>query len=296
MSSQISLSDGVLTYQDLTDTNNLTVSYQAGEYTFRDPGVTIVSVPEGWTLSTDSNTASGPGTGVSSVAVDLSGSSNRDAVNVRSIGHPTTLLMGSGVSQVYVCSNAPTNTGNLAGIGANLSVNSNAGGYATLWISDFSATSGNTDVVVSGGTVTGFAGPADEHTISFSGTFGQVRTIGVRNLAEGYTISSPAAPYELTGESGGQTVLVTGTVYQTNIFMGNGPDSATVQPMSAITGQINFQFGDKANTLTLNATGQPGAAFDVQEQDGIYTVTGASSAPVVYRAIGGTVNLVTVGP
>ncbi len=200
------------------DADNLTVSVSAGKYTFKDtgPGVTIsvtaAAAALGFTGS-GTNTATG-GTLPAGDSIAITGSSLNDVINIDSIGNATTVTGGAGVNTINVSSNAPTNTGNLSSIGAALTVTASNSGMDTLNVSNFGATSGDSNVVVGSSTITGFAGSTNNQTITYNtasgGAFTLVHLYGSNNptLAENFTIDNPAAKFQLDSQAGPDTVNV----------------------------------------------------------------------------------------
>jgi hypothetical protein len=114
--SDLSLTGGTLTYvATANETNNLTVSFAAGTYTFYDTGATITApTSAGWSgngtsMVTVATGAGGVGT-VSGIAVDLSANANKDTLTVDNSGGllNTTINFtgGSGTNSLLVTGNA----------------------------------------------------------------------------------------------------------------------------------------------------------------------------------------------
>src|SRR5260370_3114129 len=90
----------------------------------------------------------------------VNGNGGNDQINVQSTASatPTTIADSNGTATINVSSNAPTNTGNLAGIAGALTLEST--GTLAIHISDFGDTKNgnNTNVVVTSSAITGFGG------------------------------------------------------------------------------------------------------------------------------------------
>src|SRR5262249_47211770 len=209
---QLEISGTLLSYTaDPGETNVLRVSVSGSTYTFNDTGAFITlgagASGAGWTGSgthtvTGTFAAGSPNT----ISIDL-GDLN-DTANIQSINNDTTVLGGSGNDVVNVSSNAPGNTGTLAGINGALTVTADAGSDQ-LAASNFSRSSGDSNVVVSSNQITGFA-PGTITYNSSGGSFSLLRLIGSNSpsLPESFTIDNPGAPLQLDANAGNDTANV----------------------------------------------------------------------------------------
>src|SRR5207244_13375905 len=108
----------------------------------------------------------------SSIAtLDVNMGSGGNVVNVRQTNPDTatTFRTGAGDDLVTVSSNAPSLIGNLAGIAGPLLVDVGPGVQNQLYVSDRAAGAGNQAVLVAINSISGFAGPSDNVTVSFLG-------------------------------------------------------------------------------------------------------------------------------
>src|SRR5262245_12001828 len=266
---------GVLKYTAASgETNALTVSVTGGTYNFTDTGATITlgsgATSAGWALSNSSHTAKGPDSGLSSLSIDL-GDKN-DTANIQSINEATTVLGGDGNDTVNVSSNAPTNTGNLAGIAADLTIDAGAG-TNSLVVSDFGAASGNGNVVIGNTSITGLAGPSDNVTINYSatgGSFSLLRAIGSNtpSLAEAFTIDNPNGTFRLDANAGADTANVRAIGASATLSMGAGNDVVNVSSdaptnlgnLDGVNGTLTIDGGTGSNVLKVSDYGQTATA------------------------------------
>src|SRR5262249_54544093 len=146
--------------------------------------------------------------GFTSIGIDFTPNVHADTVNIQSVNEATTVLGSNSLTgnTFNVSSNAPTNTGNLLGIKGTLTF-TGSGNNNRLTVSDFSATSGNSNVVVGSTSITGFAGPTDNQAINYSGSYSLIRLLGSNNVAvgENFTINSPGGPFQLDANAGNDT-------------------------------------------------------------------------------------------
>jgi uncharacterized repeat protein (TIGR01451 family) len=306
----MSLTGGTLQYLAAsTETNNLTVSYSAGKYTFHDTGATITApTTTGWsgngtTTVTVTTGAGGVGT-VSSIAIDLSANSNNDTANIDSINAATTVTTGGGKNTVNVSSNAPTNTGNLAGIAAALTVTSTNGGSDKLVVSNFGATTGDSNVVVGASTITGFAPNTITYNTASGGAFSLVHLVGSNSptLAEKFTVNDPnATTFQLDSNAGGDTAVIeaTDSGSTSNINMGAGAATVTVSSDGSATGNLDSILG----TLNINEGSGSGKTLNLIDAGSTTaknvtvtnsSVTGLAPATINYKAVGGTFGNITL--
>src|SRR5439155_23764731 len=131
-----------------------------------------------------------------------------------------------------VCSNAPTNTGTLAGIAAALTVTADAG-TDTLVVSNFGTTTGDGNVVIGSTSITGFAGPGGATPITYNsagGAFSLLRVLGSNSvsLPEQFTLQNPGAPVQLDANAGPSTVNVQAVSSPATLNGGSGNDTFNV--------------------------------------------------------------------
>ena len=309
--STLDLVGGVLTYTGAAgETNLATLLDQAGTTRLADPGADITlgagAAAAGFTLS-NSHTAIGPNASVSSIALDL-GDVN-DTANIQAITHATSVLTGDGNDVVNVSSNAALNTGNLAGIAAELSIDAGAG-VNTLNVSDFSASTGNSAVTVSDTQILGLAGPSDGSAINYAatgGSFGLIRVLGSNSptLAESFTIDDPAGVFRLDANAGADVANVQSISAAATINMSAGADTINVSSdapanlgtLDGIAAALTLDGGTGANALHVSDFGQTTLVNDniVITSNQITGIAGPSNGnPITYRASGGTLADFTV--
>src|SRR5262249_21304513 len=265
----LTISGTDLLYTGSSVNNNLSISVAGGTYTFNDTAEVINVVGSGATGS-GSNTVTIADSFVSSIAVNTA--DGTDTINIRSINDPTTVAGGNGNDTVNVSSNGATLTGNLAGIAAPLTVNADAGADK-LCVSDFAASTGNGNVVVDSGSITGFAGSGDNVTIQYSttgGTFSLVRLIGSNSptLPEVFTVNNPSGPVQLDGNAGNDTADVQALSAATTVNMGAGNDVVNVSSdapanlgnLDGINGTLTIDGGTGSNALNVSDFGTAGPA------------------------------------
>jgi hypothetical protein len=224
----LNISGGALTFTDGgTQNNNLTVGVAAGVYSFNDSLSVITldagAITAGWKGS-GTNTVSGPAASVTgSITINLGGGTN--TVNLRSTNNATTINGQTGNSTVYISSNAPSNTGNLALITADVTV---AAGTATsLWAADYTGAGVSRVIDI---TSTGISG-LGANAINYTGTLNSLRVTGsnAAGYAETYNITAaPAKSLTVDGNAGVDTFNVNSTLGVATINAGAGDDVVTV--------------------------------------------------------------------
>jgi acrosin len=273
-----------------------------GNYVITDPGASInVAGAQGWTTNNTAHSASGSIPSTATIVVDVTANSNNAIVNVQSISNATTIDGNSGNDTFNVSSNAPANTGNLSGIKAALTVNAGAGKNA-LNVSNFSASSGDSNVVVSVSTITGFA-PA---TITYNGTYNLVRIIGSNSptLAENFTINNPGAPFQLDANAGPDTANVQALSFAAILNMGAGDDtvnvSSTTDPtqsnLDSIKASLSIDGGTGSNVLNVSDYASSGNSNVTITPTSISGLAGTDASPqtITYRASAGTFSSINV--
>src|SRR5262249_51466126 len=135
---------------------------------------------------------------------------------------------GAGNDVINVSSNAPGNTGTLAGINGALTVTADAGSDQ-LVVSNFGTSTGDSNVVVSSSQITGLA-PSTITYNSTGGSFSLVRVIGSNSpaLAENFTIDNPGAPLQLDANAGNDTANLQNATSPVTLNMGAGADTINV--------------------------------------------------------------------
>jgi acrosin len=294
-----------LIYTSDPSNDTLTVSVSGSTYTFTDPAQSITlgdsnfPAPPNWSTSgngTPSSPSIATGPLQASDSIQITGhDSGTDVFNIRSISNPTTL--SDSAATINVASNAPMNTGNLAGINAPLTVNAAAGAGDTLVLSNFSATTGDSNVVFSGNTITGFAPQPITLTTSPAippvlpaGSFSLVRLIGSNNVAlnEVFTLNSPSAPVQVDGDAGPDTINVEALSHAATVNGGAGNDTINVSSDgSGLTGNLH----GIAGLLTVDG-GTGTNALNVSDfsdtSGGIFNLSGTTSVAVLNSATFGT--------
>jgi len=241
----LDLVGGVLTFTDSgTEANNLTVAVGAGVYSFND-SLTPIALGSGAIAAgykgSGTSTISGPETGVDGLTFNLGGGSN--TVNLRSTNDPTTINGQTGASTVYICSNAPSQTGDMSLIQASVTVN--AGSATNLWASDYTGQSRPDPVHVTSSGITGLS----PYAINLTGTLSNLRISGsnTSSLPETFIIDgAPCKQFALYTYGGVDDVQVNANV-KGNIDLGAGDDLLTVLAGVTLTG--NVQTGQGSDTV-----------------------------------------------
>lgn len=287
------ITDGSLTYTGSSGANSLTVSVSGGTYTFTDAAeaITLTGMTTGWS-GNGTTSVSGPDSSVNAINLNLG--DGADTVNLRSANDPVTVNGELGTDTINVSSNAPSNTGTLSGIAANVIVHGDAGSDSVV-VSDYSAASGNGSVVVTDSSITGLAGPTDGSTISYTGTFSRVRVItsNTPGLSEGITVSNTSTPLQVDTNAGSDSIAVRATSNPTTINAGAGNDQLTVSSnpdlflstLDSIHGTLTIDAGAGANTLVLGDFAASGPNTVVVTNT---SVTGLAPAAISYKAVGGS--------
>ncbi len=307
--STLDFGGGVLSYTASTNVgSNFTLSYSGGTYTLSDSAetitVTAAAQAAGFTGS-GTNTVTGPD-GASLTSLQITLGNLADTANVRSLSKPTALTTGAGNDTINVSSTGLT--GNLNGIGASLSIDA-GGGANTLAVSNYTATSGDANVVIGGGTITGFAGPSGGSTIGYKatgGTFSLLRVMGSNTptLSQTFTVNNPAATtFQLNADNGTNTINVEATGGAANIVGGLGKDNIVVCSKTDLTGSLDniggaltIDGGQGVNTLTVSDAGTTGLANNATiTSTQITGLAGASNNQAInYKSIGGSFGQITV--
>ncbi len=236
------------------------------------------SLGSGGNTVTVAGTASGTSTTVNSGAgsdtVNVMGTSSpltvntqtgTDTVNVQAIGAPASINAGGGNDTIDVSSNAPANTGTLAGIAAVLTVNGGSG-TSTANVSD--------------------TGDGHSSTSTLNGT---ALTSTAFGSGGGLSYSSLAALNASLG-SGGNTVTVANTAGGTNttVNCGKGSDTVNVTDTSSPL-TVNTQTG--TDTVNVQAIG---AAASINAGGGNDTINVSSNAPANTGTLAGIAAVLTV--
>ncbi len=211
------------------------------------------------------------------------------------------IRLGDGANVVNVCSNAPTNSGNLNGITSDVDVQVGSGANK-LWISGFADYSGHANIVASGNTVTGLA-PA---TISYSGNFALLRLIGA-NAPGGVdvvTVDNPAAPLQFDGFAGADTAVLKACAFAVTLNMGANDDTVILSSdgtsagnTDSILGPVTIDCGTgTGNTLAIyDGSGVGGKSVSVTDQTGVKSrMTGLTAQPINVWSVGGSYSSIFV--
>jgi hypothetical protein len=162
-----------------------------------------------------------------------------DTVNLQNTwaGAVTTVDTGDGPDVINVSSDAPVNTGQLAGFQGDLVLDAGPG-VNVLRVSDVAAGNGNGHVVVTGQTIQGFLGPTDAVNLAYTatgGSFGLIRLDGsdAATVDELFLITSPNGPLDLRTHGGADHVIVQGLGGASSIDTGDGNDEVRVEVTAA---------------------------------------------------------------
>ncbi len=221
-----------------------------------------VSLGSGGNTFTVANTAGGTNTVVNSGAgsdtvnvtetsspLTVNTQTGTDKVNVQAIGAPASINAGGGNDTINVSSNAPTNTGELAGIAAVLTV-SGGSGASTTNVSDTG------DRTPSTSTLTGAA--------LTSTAFGAGGSLSYSSLAKLNVLMG----------SGGNTFTVANTAAGTTTLVNSGTGADTVN-VQATTGPVTVNTGGGANLNVVNVgSKEPITGGIVDYIQGALTVAG----------------------
>jgi acrosin len=281
--------------------SNFTVSIAGSTYTLTDTAETInvtqAAAQAGF--SAVGSTATGPD-GSSLKAIQVTLGNLNDTANIRSFSKPLSLTTGAGNDTINVSSTGLT--GNLNGIGADLTIDA-GGGANTLAVSNYTATSGDSNVVIGSSSITGFAGPSGGSAINYTatgGTFSLLRVLGSNTpaLAQGFTINNPNATlFQLNANNGTNTINVQAISNAANLVGGLGVDNFVVcstpdltGSLDGIQGALSIDGGQGANTLTISDAGTAGPANTALITS--TQITGFAGAnndrAISYKAVGGS--------
>jgi acrosin len=307
--STLDFTNGVLSYTASSNVgSNFTLAFSGGTYTLSDTAETITVTQAaqnaGFTGS-GTNTVTGPdSTSLTSLQITLGNPA--DTANIRSLSKPTTLTTGAGSDTINVSSTGLT--GNLNGIGASLSIDA-GGGANTLNVSNYTATSGDSNVVIGSSSITGFAGPSGSSTINYTatgGTFSLLHVLGSNTptLSQGFTVNNPnATTFQLNANNGTNTINVEAISGAATITGGLGKDSIVVcsnpnlsGSLDGINGTLTIDGGQGVNSLTVSDAGTTGTANNaVITNTQMLGLAGAGNNQVInYKAIGGSFGQITV--
>jgi Ca2+-binding RTX toxin-like protein len=220
--------------------------------------------------------------------LDVKMGASKNAVNIQRThaGTATTVHTGSTLAMVNVSSAAPSIAGVLSGIAGPLTVDVGPGIGNELIISDYNATTGNQNVSISGNTITGFAGPADNTPITFEGTpYLKLHGSNAVGLAERFAVDDPATPLLLMAEGGNDTVYVHSTKYSVGVDAGDGNDTVVIGNQAAslddIQGAVTVLGGAGSDMLKVYDLGSAASqTYDVTSQ----TITRSGTAPIKFLA------------
>jgi hypothetical protein len=177
----------------------------------------------------------------------VNGNGGNDQINVQSTASstPTTIADSNGTATINVSSNAPTNTGNLAGIAGALTLQST--GTLHINISDFGDTKNgnNNNVVVTSSAITGFGGA---NTINYSAAASTSNTLdleGSNTLGDSFNIQSSNSLFTTTvnGNGGNDTMNVSANAPTVN---------TSGSTLAGIAGVLNLNLGAATGTQAIN--------------------------------------------
>ncbi len=288
--------------------SNFTISLSGSTYTLSDSAETITVTAAAQAAGfggSGTNTVTGPdGSALKAIQVTLGGLN--DTANIRSFDKPLSLTTGAGNDTINVSSTGLT--GNLNGIAADLSIDAGAGAN-TLNVSNYTATSGDANVVIGSGTITGFAGPSGGSVINYKatgGTFSLLHVLGSNSptLAQTFTVNNPNATlFQLNADNGTNTINVEAISGAANIVGGLGVDNIVVCSTADLTGNLDgirgtlsIDGGQGANTLTVSDAGTAGPANTaVITATQITGLAGANNDQTIsYKAVGGSFSKIHV--
>jgi len=301
--STLDFNAGVLTYTaDAGETNNLTVSVSGTGYIFNDSGASAITLTSaasaaGW-KGGGTKTVGGPTASVTSIAINLDDMA--DVFNLRGTNAPIAIDGGAGNDTINISSNAPLNTTVLSTINGDVTVTDNSGND-TLWVSDQGASTGNGNVVISGTSIAGLAGPTDNKAINFTGSssFALVRVTGSASagLAEKFTVNNPSAPLRLDTNAGNDSIYVQAISAAATINAGAGTDlidvasnaangaDPTAGDLGGIAGNLSIDGGTGLNTILLdNYAAAAGSTATISGT----AITGLAGGAINYKSTGGT--------
>jgi hypothetical protein len=232
--------------------------------------VTVDGLAGGNTITTDYTTAAA---GLSTLLVDAGTAA--DEVDVQAIPAVPLSVNGQGGNDVInISSNAPTDTGNLAGLGATVTVDGGAGSN-TLNVSESGSSSADT-VLLTNDAISSAVVP---FTIDYSATGGSFG--GGINLSTGSAADTVNVQSTLTG---GTTTVDTNGGGDTINVSSNAPTNTG--NLTGLAGTLTIDGGAGSNTLNVSESGSSSA-------DTVLLTNDAISSAVVpftinYSASGGT--------
>jgi len=222
------------------------------------------------TLSDASNT--GQVTGLAPAAINygdfdtagitVMGGTGGNTFNVQATSafFTTAIDSGSGNDTINVSSDAPTNSGNLDGIGGALSLDVGAGTNSINLSDSGQATTADSNVVVTASQITGLTGAAKDQTIN----------------------------YAATGGTATNTLTLTGSSTLANTFNFQATNALFSTTLTGGAANDTFNLGSTANSLS----GLAGALTVNGVTHAATTTTAAASTPVAAAVvIGDTLNL-----
>jgi hypothetical protein len=180
-----------------------------------------------------------------------------DTVNLQNTwaGAVTTVNTGGGADVINVSSDAPVDTGQLAGFQGNLVLDA-GGGINTLNVSDEGAGNGNGHVVVTGQQIQGFLSSTDAVNLTYTatgGSFGLIRLDGsdAATVDELFLIAGPNGPLDLRTHGGADHVIVQALGGSSSIDTGNGNDEVRVE----VQGSSAYDLAVSGGPQTSNPPG-----------------------------------------
>lgn len=275
-------SDMRLTYTaDPGESNVLTVTVSGGNYVFNDPlaaGITAAGM-----TGSGTPTVSVPTAGIDSIAIDLG--DGADVLNLRSAADNLTVT-SSGDLAVNLSSNAPANTGTVAGILGHVTVSGSGGGANGLVVGNaggagVTATVAHNQVsgMLFGGKLIGFTNVGSLR-VSTSNTAADAVTVAV---------ASGSMAIRVDTNGGADTVAVEATSGATAVNTGAGNDAVTVgdavNGLDDVAGGLTVDAGaGAANSLTVTDYASAGANTVAVSAS---QIVGFAPATITYRSVGG---------
>jgi len=260
---------GSLSYSSLA---NLNISLGSGGNTF-----TVANTASGTTTTVNSGTGSDTvNVTTTSSPLTVNTQTGTDTVNVQAIGAVASINAGGGNDTINVSSNAPTNTGNLAGITKVLTIN--GGGTSTANVSDASDASNSTFSLTGTTLTSSVSGFGSGGSITY-GTLANLNlqlgskqnTIGVTgNGATTLTIINTNS-----GTTGPDTVNVYSTTNPLVVNDDTGSDTNNVQSIGAVATINGFSGGADITNVSSNAPTNTGNLAGITK---VLTINGGGTS------------------
>ena len=272
----------------LSDTGLTSTAFgTGGSLDYTNLGMLKVSLGSGGNTFTVASTAPGTattvisGTGSDTVNVTTTSSpltintqTGTDTVNVQAIGAPASINAGGGNDTINVSSNAPTNTGTLAGIAAVLTVNGGSG-TSTANLSDTGDSNSSTSTLSDTGLTSSAFGTGGSLDYTNLGTL----KVSLGSDGNTFTVAStaPGTATTVNSGTGSDTVNVTTTSSPLTINTQTGTDTVNVQAIGA-PASINAGGGNDTINVSSNAPVNTGKLLGIAAVLTVNGGTGSSTA------------------